>query len=97
MQFRTPTPQRDQHDALSTVTRLLRILAGAVLIATVVLAALVEALGTDKLIDAALSVITIAVGTVLTLVLCSLAEGIVLVLDIERNTRGSQPGSMPRG
>jgi hypothetical protein len=76
-----------RYEALHTIMLLCRIAAGVVLVATITMASLIEAFATDRLIGAGLSIIAIISGTVMTLLLFALAEGIKVVMDIERNTR----------
>lgn len=76
-----------RYEALHTIMLLCRIAAGVVLVATITMAALIEAFATDHLIGAGLSVIAIIGGTVMTLLLFALGEGIKIIIDIERNTR----------
>jgi hypothetical protein len=79
-----------RYEALHTIMLLCRITAGVVLVATISMAALIEAFAADRLIGAGLSVIAIICGTVLTLLLFALAEGIKVIVDIERNTRRNE-------
>jgi hypothetical protein len=76
-----------RYQALRTISFLSKTTAGLTLVVTLALGALLEMFATDHVVGAALSVAVILLGTVGTLLLFALAEGIKVVLDIESNTR----------
>jgi hypothetical protein len=75
------------YQALRTITVLCKATAAAALIVALTMAGLIQAFAVDHVVGAALGVVTIIAGTVGTLMLCAIAEGIRVIIDIERNTR----------